>query len=1271
MKKTRIYGLGYFEAGDRTSELLDIDINRFQTIDRNIYHLYSIFGNGVLTDKIPTSWELRPPSDRSKFQVLVLPGEGHVAWKYCSTDQSVTIDLPLSLSTFPVKYFIYATANATTPSLGTVDFVASLVEINNPNNFVGLGTVTINVSQSTNTNSGYTFSFTDEGRVEIELIKTLENYINRHVHKGGSKNPSQIDLRNHVTGKLSGEFIENLDASKITKGTISAERLPQIDHNDLSNKGTLTHTEIDSLLANLNYPTTSRLSDIFIANMLQLTLALKKQTDLEYIDKNLINVIMYQPGYNKYPNGTTDDSFVAFYENFDTVTSLTPVPLSGVTEPFVPEQIALAKIDKTNHQIVGGNPTEISADNVFWRTDNDFQNVYDETVGTGSDNSKFIEIIGSDDPAYFTLKKPYGFINFANDYSTGTFPSADGWKFGFVITSESEDDQIAADAYRYRVFRGSSGQTVSYDLTGVNKFGISYRVFDAETDVYIYLVFRDNVGGEAVNLLEITGQNTTTPVTFYKSQNVLLYDSSSNEDMEEEDIKSFNISSFTTNQLQLKNVIGFGFKYVRDYNLKIRLLTAETNDQAAKLSTSEFSRAQFARVNDIEEENHVAQPDSSVFVWNELYYYPKGQLIFRFEDLLGSPNYTTVYTDSFEPLNSNINIFTKIGTSEGAGIYQSLRSDGSIVPGTGDYISIKVELESLGDRTVAPTVDLVALTYVRAGESNGKTWDTTAEFQNEGRTFLNVAFANFASFETLDDPNGNYLKIDTIDQVGSFRFIKHSSTGQGRYYNATDSTETIIYNNMNGPITSGSGLSGLYSTPNQIWNKQINGLGKARDAFVLSNNHIVFADTDNDRVVEVDSEGYFVRAIQGNLRLKRNTRDLVALTSYYNPVLGYLYICFSQYIRYSSSLSSNIKIQYGDQIITFDTPGVTVSFFKPVTSNPSVANNGAGNGKPDLNSSGRTTFNESKSPTLIVSFTDSLKTIINSWDPTQIYVYIEQGVITSYGSDQIPYSAPSTSTDPNNGTNLPSYIELPKKLYKNVGTGPLASTKFVSYKGLITDPPVILDGDFDDSGTEPTETSTQLLFPEQDFNRVKIFVGNVVMDNLYSPVSIQVIDSNEWVVASAGEYSVSRYSSNGFAIEGFRIPYSTIAFTEGKGGSAYLKNIGNNLNSRKLFIAAPSQSADSTDGKIVFINQYLQGTNYRNTIVFSLNTLALDAVRVLPDPDNLSFWVALDDSTNNGISSQLVKYDSAGNTKLVWGPGFVQRPTGLSFSPSGDILISG
>jgi hypothetical protein len=300
-----------------------------------------------------------------------------------------------------------------------------------------------------------------------------------------------------------------------------------------------------------------------------------------------------------------------------------------------------------------------------------------------------------------------------------------------------------------------------------------------------------------------------------------------------------------------------------------------------------------------------------------------------------------------------------------------------------------------------------------------------------------------------------------------------------------------------------------------------------------------------------------------------------------------------------------------------------------------------------------------------------LKQIINSWDPTQIYVYIEQNVVTSYGSDQIPYPAAPTSTDPNNGTNLPTYIDGSKKLFKNVGTGSLASTKFVSYKGLISDPPIILDGDFDDNGVAPTETSTQLLFPEADFNRVKVFVGNVVMDNLYSPVSIQVVDSDEWVVASAGEYSVSRYASNGFAIEGFRIPFSTIAFTEGKGGNAFLKNIGNNINSRKLFIAAPSQATDSSDGKLVFINQYLDGTNYRNTIVFSLNTLTLDAVRILPDPDNLSFWVALDDATNNGISSQLVKYDSAGNVKLVWGPGLVQRPSGLAFSPSGDILISG
>ena len=138
-------------------------------------------------------------------------------------------------------------------------------------------------------------------------------------------------------------------------------------------------------------------------------------------------------------------------------------------------------------------------------------------------------------------------------------------------------------------------------------------------------------------------------------------------------------------------------------------------------------------------------------------------------------------------------------------------------------------------------------------------WTTNADFLT-GRTFTNI----------LNPPTNNRIELDDTSQVGYFNFIKWND-GLGDYSNGFNTTEN---NNLL------IGLSDLYTTPVQAFNHSVRkGLESPRDVFQTVDNHYIFADTANDRVVEVDQDGYFIRAIQGNLRLKRNNRDLVALTA--------------------------------------------------------------------------------------------------------------------------------------------------------------------------------------------------------------------------------------------------------------------------------------------------------------------------------------------------------------------------------------------------------
>ena len=509
MKKTNIYNFGYLEAGDQTSEFLDLDQKRFLAIENNIQHLYSIFGNGVIveTGAISTaSWEIRNSGDRNKAQIFITPGEGHVGWKYSKTSQNVTIDLPITTSAFPIKFWIYAIANDTTPELGTVTFIPSLVEINDPINYVGIGAVTVNQTNDLN----YDLTISDDGRVVINLFETLASRVNAHKHVGGSKNPSPIDLSSHVQGKLSGDFISDLDASKITKGVLSVERLPQISHDSLSRTGTLSHNEIDSLLADLKNPTGSTLSDLFIVNLLQLAMSLKKQNGLGQIDKNLVNIIMYQPGYNNI-NGTLDDSFVAFYSNFNTVTSRTPIPLTGVVAPFVPEGISLAKIDKGTHQIVGGAPTASINDNIFWKTDVDFKREFRKTETLpNNQNSRNIEILGAGEPAYIVLDKPVNFNVLSEPELSPDKLASRGWTFArtTIFRGQSATPQYEIFTYDFKLFLNSNQSITPIDFNGISKVAFSYKVVDADRDVYAYFILR--TGGTLVDFT--AGNNQTNNV---------------------------------------------------------------------------------------------------------------------------------------------------------------------------------------------------------------------------------------------------------------------------------------------------------------------------------------------------------------------------------------------------------------------------------------------------------------------------------------------------------------------------------------------------------------------------------------------------------------------------------------------------------------------------------------------------------------------------------------------------------------------------------------
>jgi predicted nuclease of predicted toxin-antitoxin system len=223
MAKTPIYNFGYLVPNQDLSENLDLDELRFKAIDSQVYSLYQIFKNGISTNTTDNiSWEVNTYSNTNKLtKVSISTGAGNVSWKAAETSASKDVILPvLPSGVTEARIWLYAIENTNTPVTKDVDFIASLTEINDPINYVSLGGVIVDVTNSQ-------ISVFTEGRQYITIFSSIAELIKNHKHVGGSSNPAPIDLTNHVTGTLTGEYISNIDASKIST---MQERLSQGYH---------------------------------------------------------------------------------------------------------------------------------------------------------------------------------------------------------------------------------------------------------------------------------------------------------------------------------------------------------------------------------------------------------------------------------------------------------------------------------------------------------------------------------------------------------------------------------------------------------------------------------------------------------------------------------------------------------------------------------------------------------------------------------------------------------------------------------------------------------------------------------------------------------------------------------------------------------------------------------------------------------------------------------------------------------------------------------
>lgn len=272
MQRTEKYQLGYFEQGDRTSSV--IEMQRWETLDAQLYSLFSVLGNGILE-----GWELLASSGLS---VIITEGKGHVDFVSVVSEENETIANLLPST----RNYIYALLTQTSYWDQSVTFQAFATDNTNGLGLY-LGYVDTNATTITDVNQ--------DGRQQLGFISLIQELISEHRHIGGTGNPPPVNLSSEVQGIINQKNLPDLDASIIQTGTIDEDRLPAIDHiTKLINQGTLTHAQLDAFVEALNIENPTLMGETSTIDLLQLILALKHV--YPDIDEYLVNELAYIPG---------------------------------------------------------------------------------------------------------------------------------------------------------------------------------------------------------------------------------------------------------------------------------------------------------------------------------------------------------------------------------------------------------------------------------------------------------------------------------------------------------------------------------------------------------------------------------------------------------------------------------------------------------------------------------------------------------------------------------------------------------------------------------------------------------------------------------------------------------------------------------------------------------------------------------------------------------------------------------------------------------------
>jgi hypothetical protein len=272
--RTPYYGLGYFDFRDRLDAAVSVQLEqeRFLTIDRQIFGMYAVFGNGVVTGLSVSA----STGTNTGASISVSPGIAFVQGR------AVYVDSPIVLSGMPSGENLYIYLRVLPgfgPGAGSL-FYSYAPSLPNSVRLAGVRTGFGTIEEVDN-----------EVKQQISFRSLVLSELAKHKHRGS---PSRIDLLREVKNFLPGARVGDLSADQVAYGQLSVERIPRLSHSNLRHSGTLSHAGLESLARSLQTSDRVLLGEVTAVNQLQQNIAFRRSHP-DHPDYH-VNSITYVPG---------------------------------------------------------------------------------------------------------------------------------------------------------------------------------------------------------------------------------------------------------------------------------------------------------------------------------------------------------------------------------------------------------------------------------------------------------------------------------------------------------------------------------------------------------------------------------------------------------------------------------------------------------------------------------------------------------------------------------------------------------------------------------------------------------------------------------------------------------------------------------------------------------------------------------------------------------------------------------------------------------------